>query len=495
MRADRVALPIGLYHADRVRQSEPELAKGLGIALYQVMEEAGSEAWRFALKRWPELKTVCVLCGGGNNAGDGYILARLARQAGLRVTVRQFQPEVALQGDAARAQTAWVSAGGAIEPLDDTLPATELYVDALVGTGLRGALRAPLANIVAQINASTAPVLAIDIPSGVSGQTGAVAGEAVQACATITFVAVKPGLLTGKAPAYVGELVFAPLQLGKPLAGEPADLRCAKPADLKTWLPTRSMDSHKGTHGRVLILGGDEGMAGAARLAGEAALRCGAGLVRVNCAPASALPIQLGRPELMVESREPAELGPRLGWADVLVVGPGLGQRPWAEQIWQQALSHEGVCLLDADALNLLAKQPMTHTNWVLTPHPGEAARLLGCSTGQVESDRFRAIVALQRRFGGVVVLKGAGSLIYDGQQMVLAPVGNSGLATGGSGDLLSGIIGGLLAQGLSLMDAACAGVVVHGEAADSALGPGPRGMLPSDLMQEIRRWVNVEAL
>ncbi len=505
MRADLLSLPRILYGAGHIRAIEPVLAQRLGIPLYQVMEAAGAEAWKRLRQTWPDAKRLLVLCGGGNNAGDGYVLARLAHRAGLTVQLYQHRPSQPLAGDAGRAQRTWHAEGGTVRDLEEAWEPADLCIDALVGTGLKGGLRSPLANVVKRINSLPVPVFSLDIPSGLNGETGTVETEAVQASATLTFVGVKPGLLTGQALDHIGRLWFAPLQLGDALdlsasvESSSAQVTLLKPELLKPWLPARRRSSHKGDHGRLLVIGGNEGMAGAVRLASEAALRCGAGLVAVLCHGSSLLPVQMGRPELMVREWQAQASSERLAWASALVLGPGLGLCETARARCRAALSASVPMLLDADALNLLAEfsgefEP-DKRRWILTPHPGEAARLLGQSVREIESDRFAAVRALQRHYGGVVVLKGAGTLIYDGQEMALAVVGNAGLATGGSGDLLSGIIGGLLAQGLPPMQAACAGVLIHGEAADSALAPGPRGMLPSDLLPQIRRWVNFEVI
>ncbi|MBY5923063.1 NAD(P)H-hydrate dehydratase [Ferrimonas balearica] len=493
MRADLALIPSSLFHADLIRQREPELAAALDIPLYDVMEAAGKAAWECVAEHWPEATRLLVICGRGNNGGDGYVLARLARAAGKQVTLLQAEPERPLSGDAATAQAAFLAEGGQLESLAGNWPEVDLVVDGLLGTGLSGTLNASMRVVIERINHQTAPVLALDLPSGLSGQSGQALPVAVEATRTITFVGTKPGLLTGAAPAYVGELSLAPLQLGPELAKEaPSVIKCA----LDDYLPLlrpRRVDSHKGDHGKVVILGGQAGMAGAVRLAGEAALRSGAGLVAVVSWPENLAQIQAGRPELMTLGVDVVdmEVYAKLGWANAIAVGPGMGQSDWARHLLIGATRSERPLVVDADALNLLARTPEKRDNWVLTPHPGEAARLLGQTIESVQDDRFAAVEALQQRYGGVVVLKGAGTLIHDGKQCYLAPVGNPGLATGGSGDLLSGIIASLLAQGLSPLAAACCGVCVHGEAADAAAVEGQRGMLASDLLPHIRHLVN----
>jgi len=245
----------------------------------------------------------------------------------------------------------------------------------------------------------------------------------------------------------------------------------------------------------VLIVGGDQGMAGAVRIAGEGALRAGAGLVKVLTRPSSLVQVQSGRPELMavgISESDVEYVFPELiDWADVIAIGMGLGNQAWGRRLFESLIKSDKALLVDADGLKLLAENPKQRSNWVLTPHPGEAAELLGCTNSEVENDRFQAVAEIQTKFGGVTVLKGRGTLICDGVKTFLTPVGNPGLATGGSGDLLSGIIAALLAQGLPPVRAACCGVCVHGEAADLAATDGQRGMLTSDMFRYVRQLVN----
>jgi NAD(P)H-hydrate epimerase len=258
-------------------------------------------------------------------------------------------------------------------------------------------------------------------------------------------------------------------------------------------LPSRSRIAHKGDCGRVLLVGGDEGYSGAIRLAGEAALRSGAGLVTVATRAVHAPFLNHGRPELMVRAVEtPAQLLPLLAPADVCVIGPGLGQHPWGRALFEACLAADTPLVVDADGLNVLAQQPQQRADWVLTPHPGEAARLLGCDTATIAADRFAAVTALQQRYGGVWVLKGAGSLVADARGIAVSTTGNPGMASGGMGDVLAGMIGGLWGQGLSAAHATALAVYVHGEAADDlAQQLGERGLLASDLLPAIRRCLN----
>ena len=261
---------------------------------------------------------------------------------------------------------------------------------------------------------------------------------------------------------------------------------------LRSCLPLRVRASHKGDYGHVLVVGGDHGMAGAVRLAGEAAARTGSGLVSIATRRAHAASITAARPELMCHGVESAhDLRLLLQRASVVAIGPGLGQSAWACGMLAAVLQTRLPLVVDADALNLLAQEPMQCDHWVLTPHPGEAARLLGITAQQIQADRLHAVQALQQRYGGVCVLKGAGSLVCASDAMTLCEAGNPGMASGGMGDVLTGIIAGLLAQGLSLVDAANAGVYIHATAGDRAAQEGERGLLASDLLPQLRRLVN----
>lgn len=260
-------------------------------------------------------------------------------------------------------------------------------------------------------------------------------------------------------------------------------------------LPPRMVDANKADFGHVLVIGGVQGMMGAARLAGEAALRVGAGLVSIATDPQHASMLGIGCPELMVHaiSQDTSTILQHLFTrATMIILGPGLGQHAWSEWLYQQALLSNKALLVDADGLNYLSKQPSKRNNWILTPHPGEAARLLQTTPQEVQQHRETIIHALQERYGGVVVLKGANSLVTDGNRISRCSKGNPGMASGGMGDLLSGVIAGLVAQGMSLSEAAEQGVLIHAWAGDlAAQDAGQRGMLASDLLSYIRAIIN----
>lgn len=494
MQTDVTEQPI--YRAAQVRELDRRAIQDQGIPGYTLMTRAATAALRKLRAHWPRSQRIRVVCGAGNNAGDGYVLARLAKVVGLDVRVGYLCDPANLQGDARTAHGEALAAGVPMAPFEARLCAdADVLVDALLGTGLERLVVDEWAAAIASMNAAAAPILALDIPSGLHADTGAVLGCAVQADLTVTFIALKLGLFTGQGPELIGQLSLAGLELATALFD---DLRPAATlldaAWLRSALPAaRSRTAHKGDFGHVLIIGGQPGMSGAPRLAALAAARCGAGLISVATHPEHAAYFNTSCPELMCQGMNTAaDLEPLMARASVIVIGPGLGQGIWAQallaKLWASALP----LIVDADALNLLAQSPQRRDNWILTPHPGEAARLLGISTQEIQADRLAAATELQACYGGVLVLKGAGTLITDGVRVQLCTAGNPGMASGGMGDVLSGVIAGLVAQGLSLSLAAAAGVMLHALAGDAAAAAGgARGMLASDLLPELRRLMN----
>ncbi|EKS6744137.1 bifunctional ADP-dependent NAD(P)H-hydrate dehydratase/NAD(P)H-hydrate epimerase [Enterobacter ludwigii] len=491
------SIPHSIWHADDLRHAEKEAADSLGITLYELMQRAGEAAFNVACTAYPESSHWLILCGHGNNGGDGYVVARLAVAAGIHVTLLALESDKPLPEEASAAREAWLNAGGVIHATDIVWPEEiDVIIDGLLGTGLRSAPRDPVATLIARANAHSAPVVALDIPSGLMAQTGTTPGAVIQAAHTVAFIALKPGLLTGKARDVTGTLHHNALGLESWLAGQETHVSRVDASLLAQWLPPRRPTSHKGDHGRLVIIGGDHGTAGAIRMTGEAALRCGAGLVRVLTRIENSAPIITARPELMVHELTPQSLEESLEWADVVVIGPGLGQQAWGKQALQKVENFRKPMLWDADALNLLAINPDKRHNRILTPHPGEAARLLNCSVAEIESDRLLSARRLVKRYGGVAVLKGAGTVVASDEAMGIVDAGNAGMASGGMGDVLSGIIGALLGQKLPLYDAACAGCVAHGVAADKlAARYGTRGMLATDLFCTLRRVVNPDVI
>jgi len=484
-------LPIKLYRAAQVRELDRIAIQERGIPGFELMSRAGHAVFQCLKKYWPDARTVAVFCGSGNNAGDGYIIAELALAAGLKVCVYAVSDPEKLNGDALAAYQKYSAADGTVMLFQAGQAVKgDVLVDALLGTGLDRPITGLYAEAIQAINAHPAPVIAVDIPSGLNADTGNVMGCAVKADCTVTFIGLKQGSFTGQAAEYYGEIHYAQLAVPDDVY---AGVEATATRVIKTRLPRRNRYAHKGNCGHVLIVGGDLGYSGAARLAGEAALRVGAGLVSVATRTEHSGLMNLNRPELMCHGVETSgQLAALLAKADVVVVGPGLGQSAWSKILFNAAINAGKPMVIDADGLNLLAKAPTAKPAWILTPHPGEAARLLNCSTADIQQDRFAAVLSIQANYGGVAILKGAGTLIASEQQLAVSSTGNPGMASGGMGDVLSGVIAGLLAQGLSLQDAAQQGVYNHGLAADlAAEKDGERGLLASDLMPYLRRLAN----
>jgi NAD(P)H-hydrate epimerase len=481
------------YSCQQIKKFE-ELIYSQGKDPYKLMQLAGTAAFQLLKKHWPDAKSILVLCGTGNNGGDGFVVARLAAEAGLEVRVVYVQEPQIMP-----AQQAWLDCQNleiqkhlGSDSMDFNV---DVIVDALLGIGFRGQLKTHYVDLIHRANFSAKPILALDVPSGLNADTGLASGPVIQAQKTLTFLALKKGLFTGNAANYCGDILLDELDIPPVLLQQLAP--AAVISNMETagdYLVKRPKDVNKGNFGHVLIVGGNKGMGGAARMSGEAAARCGAGLVSLAVHPENAAVITAQRPELMCRAiHSVAQVELLINKASVIVIGPGLGLDEWAQSLFAVCVKSSKPKVVDADALNLLAKNFKQSESWILTPHPGEAGRLLGLETIQIQQDRFEACLALQNRYKGVALLKGAGSLIQcPNKATIICPYGNPGMATAGMGDVLSGVIGGLLAQGLSLEQAAELGVLVHAKAGDNvAARNGERGLLAMDLVAEIRVLLN----
>lgn len=466
-----------------------------------LMQRAGRAAaeWAVELLGTPT-RPILVLAGPGNNGGDAFEAARLLREQSFNPCVVCAAAPADLPADAAAAYRRFADAGGRCT---DCIPADTrwaLIVDGLFGIGLRRAPTGQYAEWIGQANLlagrDACPLLALDCPSGLDADTGQALGAAIVASHTLTFMAGKPGLLTADGPDHCGELRVASLDLDP--AGElPADGHGIQAADFQPWLKPRRRNSHKGSFGSVGVLGGSKSMVGAALLASRAALKLGCGRVYLGLLDPDAPSVDLAQPELMIRRAD------TLWQTDLqaLACGPGLGHGGEAIRLLEQALKCPLPIVLDADALNLLAADGRLEGNLynrfapvILTPHPAEAARLLGCATREVQADRIRAASELARRYASHVVLKGCGSVIatVDGRWR-LNSTGNPGMASAGMGDVLTGLIAALLAQGWPAEQALLAGVHLHGAAADRlvANGIGPIGLTASEVIDSARQVFN----
>ena len=460
---------------------------------------------------------VLVLAGPGNNGGDAFETAVHLKQAGHAVQLCFASDAARLPPDAAAAYAKWRTAGGQCSA---ALPANlevDLVIDGLFGIGLTRAITPPYSDWISTINAAQLPVLALDLPSGLDADTGTIAGVCLQAARTLTFIANKPGLHTLNGADNAGEIEVAALDLRVVETGDTstpsARGRLVSRADFAALLTPRRRNTHKGSFGTLGIIGGAAGMAGAALLAGRAALKLGAGKVWIGLLDERGPTVDLHQPELML--RPAADMPLQL--CSALAAGPGMGSGAAARAGLAAAIATSLPLLLDADALNLISNDSalatavaQRHAITLLTPHPQEAARLLGCTTAEVQADRIAAACALAQRFHAGVVLKGAGSVIAAANASQpghwwINPTGNPGMASAGMGDVLSGIAGALLAQ-ISTSDAAntvgtshsknttalqslVAAVFLHGAAADFLVsqGVGPAGLSASEVIGAAR--------
>ncbi len=484
-----------LFVTKQIRQCERKALDELCLTEDDLMLRAAQSSFTTLKALYPDVESIAVFCGGGNNAGDGYVLARLAHQEGFAVTVYALKAVDDLPRAANQAAIDAIACGVYCQHFEECMDCeADLVVDALLGIGLQGEVREPYVQAIQVINDSDLPVLAIDIPSGLDADTGRVLGLCVKAHVTTTFIAEKVGLYLLDGPDFVGKVVCHSLQLEHLLTTlTPAAYKLSE-RSLQGLIEPRRKNSHKGLYGHVLVIGGGEGMPGAPYLAALAALRVGAGMVSVATRPEYARSVLPLLPEAMVYPIEQVDaLKPLLSKATVCVIGPGLGESEWALSLFKAAVAVQLPLVVDASALRLLAEDPQHDDNWVLTPHPGEAAHLLTKTVAEIQLDRCQAAHQIHKQYGGCAVLKGVGTVVSAGlHDTSICTAGNPGMASAGMGDVLSGVIGGLLAQGLSINDAARLGVFLHAKAADDAvMTQGERGLLASDLMPYLRRHIN----
>lgn len=510
-----------------------------GLSMYQLMENAGKFVFTQLCDSFSAAKNIIVLAGHGNNGGDAYIVARLALEAGLHCSVCELGNIQKLSSDARQAREKWLAFSSfenmaisndlscdtegqssdtrassvdlkslsvdsqGLSPItialaDIQFSQYDLCVDGMLGTGLTGSVKSPYTEAIYQLNNADIDVLSIDIPSGMNADTGTAQGIAVNADLTCTFIGIKSGLVTGQGKQFSGRLRFDDLAVGKEFQ------RIAMPVgkiisfkDLPLF-PKRNTNVHKGALGKLLCIGGNESYGGAMRLSAESALRCGAGLVKVFCHDLSRHTVNSTRPEIMVETRSDYFLE-CLNWCNAVVIGPGLGQNSWANDLLTKTLSHcmrfHKHMVIDADALNLIAENPrlaIARNLAILTPHSAEAGRLLNLSVKEIENNRYFAASELTQKFEAVAVLKGAGTLIAAQENTWVCKNGNPGMATAGMGDVLSGILGAFLAQGMSTRLSTLYGVCLHSYAADmAAKREGQIGLLAGDLFPYLRKLIN----
>lgn len=488
-------MPQKIYSNEDARKIDLAAIKKEGVNSYLLMHKAAEAALEYTIKQFSCTKNWKVICGGGNNAGDGFVFARLAAEKGLDVSVSALVLPENLKNDALQAYEDFIADNGKFGLWSGSIdPDVDLIIDAILGSGLSRKIKGSFSEAIDKINKHDAKVVSLDIPTGINSDTGAIIGNAIRADMTIIFVALTGSCYMGRGQNYYGEKKFDDLDIPRDCYNEvKPQIECISNEVITNALPIRQRDAHKGDFGHLLIVGGSPGMLGAVLLAGEAALRCGAGRVTIATHPSHCDSIPLTRPELMsCPIRTANDIDEILSDITTIVIGPGLGKSDWANEIFSKVITSSQPIVVDADGLNILAKKPNQRDDWILTPHPGEAARLLEDSTTNVQLDRLSSLKRLQKMYKGNIVLKGMGTLIASRDSIpLICTEGNPGMASPGMGDILAGIIGGLLAQGLSSSESAAIGVAIHAKSGDVAALIGERGTIATDLMDQIKFWAN----
>ena len=481
----------GYYDGPLSQAADKAAREGLPIAGFELMRRAAREALRVIVEEYPAAQRLLVVCGKGNNAGDGYLVASLAIRQGLHATVLSVVAPERLSGDAALAYQEAQQTGVELVDQVDDIERFDLVVDAMLGTGIREEPRPLFAEVITKINEANSPVVAIDLPSGVNATTGA-AAHAVRADHTVTFITEKIGTATGPGRSHAGQIHFCDLGVPEHLLPRPLALPCSW--DIRA-LPQPSLNAYKHQMGHVLVAGGDLGMPGAVAMASEAALRVGAGMVTVATRVEHADALLTRLPEAMTIDPDADDFLERLESFDVVVLGPGLGRQDWGRQLYQNVEKSRRPVVLDADGLYWLAQE----TTWqggplAMTPHSAEAARLLNTTVLDIEMDRLASARLLGEKYDARVNLKGPGSVLRLEGHIEICIHGNPGMATAGMGDVLSGIVGGVLAGGYraqfsspELDNLFSAAVALHSCAADRAsLRVGMRSLVATDVIHAL---------
>ncbi len=505
------SLPHHIFSTQEIRVIEQNHAATHKGHCFDLMERAGRTVFEEMRKVNSRPSMVYVLAGKGNNGGDGYIVAAYLMRH--HIPFRIFATDKPRENSEAFAACSYfIKLGGKVEyELPDLIEeanngnSPDIVIDALLGTGLNTEPRETYVEWINFINSTRAYIIAVDVPSGVNANTGHVYHACVTANKTVCMLGLKSGLVTGDAVDYVGEIVCNSLGVdvnyfhGQCLSDEksgasylPVYLNSYE--DIIADLPVRLLSDHKGRAGRLLVIGGSHGYGGSIAICGQGALRAGAGLVKVATAHTNVGSLNAARPELMTVDFEDLDaVAEAIEWTDVIALGPGLGTDEHAIKLLDMVISSEKAMVLDADALNIMSTRELqVLPNSIMTPHPGEAARLLGCSIADINADRYKAVYELQQRCGGTVLLKGAGTLVCDGNKIFIIREGSPTMASGGMGDLLTGIIAALRAEGLTASRATICGAAVHGRAGRlSGDYTGEVGCLACDLLPYVRYLVS----
>tara|TARA_B110000014_G_scaffold260455_1_gene250214 strand:+ start:6017 stop:7528 length:1512 start_codon:yes stop_codon:yes gene_type:complete len=496
-----------LYTTSETKRIDGLAIKERNITSFSLMEKAAKFSFQIIRNRWPEMKNMIIFCGKGNNAGDGYLLASLAKDSGIEVTI--VCPEPTKKFSSAASQALSLAKSMRIKILGikqfNKLKLSKkdtVIVDALIGIGIRGRLNGKMHSAVQNINAlgKSYPIIALDVPSGICADTGKILGIAVKADLTLTFIGLKRGLYTSEGRSYAGEILLNQLDIKSSLRSKvKSNSYLLDSENSLNKLIDRDLNAHKGHYGHLMIIGGDRGFGGAAILASKCAAMSGCGLVSLATRPEHIGAALTSCPEVMAKGvNSGQDLDDFLGSPDVIVIGPGLGKSAWGEQMMQKAFieckKRNLPLVMDADALNMLTSiklKVMTPKKLVITPHPGEAALLLKKDVLKIEEDRFKSAEELTKKFNSITVLKGSGTIVcsnFNKLKLGVCESGNPGMASGGMGDILSGLIGSFIAQGLNLSEATETAVEIHSASADIASQDlGELGLLASDVIKTIR--------
>ncbi len=476
-----------LYQREQVYRLDQKTIQLDAQPAQLLMQKAASATWNAIQQRWPECQHLVILAGAGNNGGDAFALAILAKQQAKTISLFLIGDESRQSSESTFYREAWLAAGGDIQSWEGECPDCDVIVDGLLGIGLNKGLNEQWQSWITQINSKQAVRVSIDIPSGLNADTGIAMPCAIKADLTVSFIGRKIGCYLADGPDYCGELLCDGLGISSSALNSEIPL-CTVMNIGNIKLPTnRACNSHKNQFGHILIIGGDRGMPGAVRLAAMAALRAGAGIVSVCVHPDNYSAIAAADPELMVGVWD--DLEPLLQRASVVVVGPGLGRSASAKKLLDQIADCNKPMVIDADALHGDFLDRLQAQNMVITPHPGEASRLLNCSVVEIQQNRVQAIQDLIQHWSAACILKGSGSLVSQQGIMPLSLChnGHSGMATAGSGDVLSGLVGAYLGQGLTALEAARCATYVHALAADNyAAEYHSDSLIASDLVQRI---------
>ena len=487
-----------IYDPSTVAEVDNKAIHEFSMPGIELMEKAAAYAFQCSQECFPNIDSIQIFCGSGNNAGDAYLFGCYAIDHGITTSVIYLSNPKTLKGDAYSAYQRYKAKEGKLIQWNENININcDLIIDGIFGIGINRPVKGTFLKAIELINQNSSPVLSLDIPSGLSGENGKIMGTSVRADITITFVGKKIGLYINDGPKVNKRIKFSNLDIPEDCfeKAQPI-LEETNESHISQILRQRKNDSHKGNFGHVLVVGGNHGMGGAVRITAEAALRTGAGLVSVITRSENAQTILKIRPEIMAHAIESdhKNLPHIIDSVDVIAIGPGLGQDQWAKGLYDAVLESNKPLILDADALNILAQNPQQKEDWVLTPHPGEAAEMLATTVKEIQSDRLKSLKKLCDAFGGVVLLKGQNTLI--GRKATIPHMisaGNPGMSTAGMGDLLTGIISGLYAQfrdqDLQLLTSVSA--LIHSTAGDRAARSGERGIIATDLFVELKDLLN----